>query len=85
MGAWGIAGLLAILTISTETGRNYLRRLVKTGVRAGYQAKESVGELASKAKSYGSDLVDEVKAESAEVSNGQNKKNRKSLASSDED
>jgi len=85
MGAWGIAGLLAILTISTETGRNYLKRLVKSGVRVGYQAKESVGELASKAKDYGSDLVEEVKAESAEVAKGQNKKNRKSRTPSEED
>ena len=50
MGPWGIAALIAIATISTETGRSYLRKIVRTGLRAGYHAKDSETEFADKAK-----------------------------------
>jgi hypothetical protein len=64
MGPWGIAAIVAVATLATEQGRGYLRKAVKSGVRAGLHAKESVVELADKAKDYKDEMVAEIRAES---------------------
>jgi hypothetical protein len=69
MGPWGIAALVAVVALSTEQGRSYFRKALKSGVRAGCHAKESVVELADKAKDYTDELVAEIRAESEDEHN----------------
>jgi len=59
MGPWGIAGLIAIVAVSTKEGRVYVRKLFRTALRAGCQAKESAGELAGKAIEYKDEIIAE--------------------------
>jgi hypothetical protein len=66
MGPWGIAALIAIVAVSTKEGRVYVRKLFRTALRAGYQAKESAGELAGKAIEYKDEIIAEIKADSAD-------------------
>ncbi len=61
MGPWGIAAIVAVAAFCTETGRTYLKKALKTGIRAGYEAKDAAGELVSKAKDYTEEIAAESK------------------------
>jgi hypothetical protein len=66
MGPWTIAALVAIAAVSNNTGRAYLKQLIKAGVRLGLQAKDSAADLAEKANDYKNEIVAEIKEESSE-------------------
>ena len=63
MGPWGIAALVATATFATKTGRTFAKEVLKTGLRAGFQAKEAVTELADKAKECTEEFIADAKAE----------------------
>jgi hypothetical protein len=66
MGPWGIAALIVIVAVSTKEGRVCVKKLFRTALRAGCQAKESAGELAGKAIEYKDEIIAEIKADSAD-------------------
>jgi hypothetical protein len=80
MGPWGIAGLIAIVAVSTKEGRVYVRKLFRTALRAGCQAKESAGELAGKAIEYKDEIIAEIKADSADETSNSHKKKKEKAA-----
>jgi hypothetical protein len=63
MGPWGWAGLVVLAIFSTQSGRACVKKALKSGLRAGYAAKDMGGELAEKAKDYKEELVAEIKVE----------------------
>lgn len=80
MGPWGIAALIAIVAVSTKEGRVYVRKLFRSALRAGYQAKESAGELAGKAKEYKDEFIAEIKAEEVDETSNSHKKKKEKAA-----
>jgi len=70
MGPWGVAALIVIAAFSTQSGRSYLKKIVRSGIRAGYLAKDAAGDLAGKAKDYREELIAEIKAEHDEKNVG---------------
>ena len=80
-----IAALLAVLAVSSEKGRELIRKALKSGVRAGYIAKKNVVELADKASEYKEELMAEIKEERQDAAQEhKSKKHRKAHASADE-
>jgi hypothetical protein len=77
MGPWGIGIAVLVGASFTQGGREFMRKAVKTVIRAGYEisdkSKNAVGDLKDKA----SDLVAEIKAEDGEE-NGAKAKSTKS-------
>jgi hypothetical protein len=63
MGPWGIAALLAVAAVTTKTGKVYLKKALKVGIAAGYDAKEAVDGLVEKTKEYKDELVAEIKSD----------------------
>jgi len=80
MGPWTIAALIAIATVSSNTGRTYVKKLVKAGVRFGLQAKDSAAELAEKANDYKNEIVAEIKEENSEKTDSEKPAKRKTAA-----
>jgi hypothetical protein len=67
MGPWGIAALVAVAAIATKTGRSFVKEIIKAGLRTGYQAKDTVVELADKAKESTQEFMADAKAEEHKV------------------
>lgn len=63
MGPWGIALLVGVAAVTTKTGKVYLKKALKVGIAAGYDAKECVEGLVEKTKEYKDELVAEIKAD----------------------
>jgi hypothetical protein len=63
MGPWGIAAIIAVVALSTKGGRAYAKKLLRTGVKVGYDAKDEAEKLAGKAIEFKDELVSEIKAE----------------------
>lgn len=80
MGPWTIAALVAIATVSSSTGRTYLKKLIKAGVRLGLQAKDSAAELAEKANDYRNEIVAEIKEENVEQTDSEKSKKKAAAA-----
>jgi hypothetical protein len=79
MGPFGIAAVLAVAAIGTETGRGYLKQALRAGLKVGFMAKQGAEDLAEKAKEYKQELVAEIETERAEVQTSRaNKKVSKS-------
>lgn len=57
MSLWKVAALLAVVAVSTESGRVRLNKLLKSVLRAGYLVKESADDFAHKAKESADDFV----------------------------
>jgi hypothetical protein len=80
MGPWTIAALIAIATVSSDSGRTYAKKLIKAGVRLGLQAKDSAAELAEKANDYRNELVAEIREENSEKTESEKPVKKKTAA-----
>ncbi len=66
MNIWGIGAIVAIAALCSESGRAYLKKALRSGVRVGYKASAAAGMLATNAKDYKDQLVSEIKEEKKE-------------------
>jgi hypothetical protein len=60
LGPWGI---VSVLLIATQPGRQLLRRTFKTAVKTGMTATDTTTKLLEQVQRFGTELIDEVKAE----------------------
>ncbi len=82
MGPFGIAAVIGVVAIGTETGRNYLKQALRFGLRAGFMAKQGAEDLAAKAKEYKEDLIADIESERSKK--GETKEIKKISKSSDD-
>lgn len=82
MGPWAIAAALAYFAFGTDSGRGYMRKALKAGVRVGYDAKHCAGDIVEKAKDYKDELIAEIKEEHEEH-NGTTTKKKTAKASAE--
>ncbi|MBY0358326.1 MAG: hypothetical protein K2W82_10030 [Candidatus Obscuribacterales bacterium] len=66
MSLWKVFGLLAVVAISTETGRVCLNKLFKRVMHIGQLVKDSAYDLTDKAQEYKQDLLSEINGEEEE-------------------
>jgi hypothetical protein len=66
MNIWGIGAIIAVAALFSESGKAYLKKAVRSGVRAGYKASAAAGVLTANAKQYKDQLVSEIKEEKEE-------------------
>ncbi len=72
-----IAALLGVLTISSEEGRAWIKKALKSGVRAGLMARERASEIAVKALEFKEELMVEIADEHKDESSSKNHKSKK--------
>ena len=77
MGPWGIAALLAVASVATETGRTLLKKAVKAGFITVYMAKDAVAEFADKGKQSFDEILSEVKDERLQEEHAEEGKSKK--------
>jgi len=65
MGPWGIALLVGVAGIATETGRALVKKIVRIGLLTGAKALDGAADLAGRASAYKDELVSEIREEQA--------------------
>jgi hypothetical protein len=63
MGPWAFAAVIALVAVSTDSGKTYLKKIVKSGIRTGYKAKGAASELVAKASEFKDELAAEIREE----------------------
>lgn len=76
MSLWKVLGLLAVVAVSTETGRACLNKLFKRAIHIGQLVKESAYDLTDKAQEYKQELLAEINGKDEEDDNSSHKKSK---------